>query len=95
MTTPDPGSSRRVADSAVRAAPLRPLPEITDPHELVIEFLDYGPDDLGRRHFFAYWLDNNVGPACDQVGVRGQVFFTRADQFVDRNLLFSKKVRYL
>ncbi|MET9265281.1 hypothetical protein [Amycolatopsis sp. NPDC004079] len=60
-----------------------PIPDIRDPHEVVLEFLDGGPDDFGRRRFFAFWLDDNVGPSCDQVGVRGQIFFTDPDRFAD------------
>ena len=59
------------------------LPTITDPNLFLVEFAS-GPDSLGRRAFFAYWLDSNVGPHCAQVGTRGQVFHTWPDTFVKR-----------
>ena len=63
---------------------MKATPEITDPEETVIEFADAGPDSLGRRHFFAYWLDDNIGPSCDQHGVRGQVFFVDVAAYLVR-----------
>ena len=45
------------------------LPTITDPDVFLVEFTS-GPDSMGRRQFFAYWLDNNVGPRLDETGTR-------------------------
>lgn len=74
---------------------MKTLPEITDPNETVIEFTDTGPDSLGRRSFFAYWLDNNVGPACNEHGVRGQAFFTEIDAFLARVARRGRSARIL
>jgi len=74
---------------------MRSTPEITDDNETVIEFTDAGPDTLGRRQFFAYWLDDNIGPSCDQHGVRGQVFYTNPDEFAARVAAKGRTVRYL
>lgn len=69
------------------------LPLITDPNETVIEFRDDGPDSLGRRQFFAYWHDHNVGPACNEHGVRGQAFYTDPDEFAERQRARGRSIR--
>jgi hypothetical protein len=56
-------------------------PSITDENETVIEFHDKGPDKFGRRRFSAYWLADNIGPRCDEYGVRGQAFFADPGEF--------------
>ncbi|WP_158070601.1 hypothetical protein, partial [Mycobacterium sp. NS-7484] len=40
--------------------------EFRHPRECLIRYLDHEPDQLGRRQFVGYWLDNNR--------VRGQVW---------------------
>ena len=59
------------------------VPVITDPSLFLIEFT--GPaDEQGRRQFFAYWLADNIGPALNETGTRGQVFHARPDPFIKR-----------
>lgn len=70
-------------------------PVITDENETVIQCNDKGPDGLGRRQFSAYWLADNTGPSCDQVGVRGQAFFANVDEFVARHRARGRTVRVL
>ena len=70
-------------------------PVITDETETVIEIQDQRSDSLGRRRFVAYWLADNVGPACDERGVRGQEFHTNVDQFVARKQQRGRTVRFL
>lgn len=74
---------------------MRSVPEITDENETVIEFLDNRADDLGRRRFTAYWLTDNIGPGCDQHGVRGQVFYAGPEEFAARVAARDGTVRYL
>lgn len=33
-------------------------------------------DNLGRCRFITRWPADNIGPHCDETGLRGQVFFT-------------------
>jgi hypothetical protein len=71
------------------------LPDVGE-GEFVIEFYDSGgPDELSRRRFFAYWLADNAGPACDEHGVRGQVFFTDPAEFARDAHQRGYAVRYL
>ena len=72
----------------------RTLPTITDPNVFLVEFT--GPEDeQGRRQFFAYWLDNNVGPALNETGTRGQVFHTWLDTFIERAEQRAMRVEFL
>lgn len=84
---------RTVRELRACVATLRGLVAITDPSETVIEFSDSAPDSLGRRRFTAYWLAGNVGSACDQSGVRSQVFFTDVEAFTDRQARRGRIVR--
>ena len=68
-------------------------PVITDENEMVVEFYGDGPDSFNRRNFFAFWLDNNIGYRCNEHGVRGQAFFTDADEFIARNQTRGRTVR--
>jgi hypothetical protein len=74
--------------------PQRALPTITDPNEVVIEFLDDAADDFRRRRFLAYWLADNVGPARNERGTRGQIFVTYPDQFIKGHQARGHTVRY-
>lgn len=61
------------------------LDEFREPGETLIRFEDDGPDRQGRRTFFAFWEDHNVGPRMDEHGVRGQIFVTDPERFVARH----------
>lgn len=51
----------------------------------VVEIIELGPvDKLGRAQFVAAWEANNVGPACNEVGTRYQVFFMDVAEFIER-----------
>lgn len=63
------------------------------PGEVVVEFHDEGPDGCGRRSFSASWLADNVGPRCDEDGVRSQEFSTDIDRFVARQVREGRTVR--
>lgn len=68
-------------------------PTITDENEMVIEFHDTKSDNLGRRRFTAYWLADNIGPGCDEHGVRGQEFSTDIAAFLARQQRRGRTVR--
>ncbi|HYQ69051.1 hypothetical protein [Actinophytocola sp.] len=70
----------------------RGIPTITDPDLILVRFDDEKPDDFGRRQFMAYWLDNNVGPRCDEIGTRGQVFHSEIAKWLDRETRRGKTV---
>jgi len=89
-TTPD-GTPNRRHPSRTRPAAMT-IPDITDPNEIVIVYTS-DTDDLGRRQFFAFWLDNNIGAGCDQHGVRGQVFYTEPATFIARDRAAGHTIR--
>jgi hypothetical protein len=62
-----------------RSAP--PVPTITDRNVIVVHIVTRR-DDLGRARFYAFWLDDNIGPGCNETGTRGQVSHTNVDQWV-------------
>ncbi|GAB5004652.1 hypothetical protein MAHJHV63_51430 [Mycobacterium avium subsp. hominissuis] len=63
--------------------------------EVLISFQDLGPDEFGRRKFFAFWIDDNVGPHLNEHGVRGQVFFTCPAEFITRQQTLGGTVRII
>jgi hypothetical protein len=48
------------------------LPQPAD-DEVILEVTSK-PDNFGRQHFSAFWMADNVGPSCNERGVRGQNF---------------------
>jgi hypothetical protein len=49
--------------------------------------------DRSRRHFAAYWLDNNLGLRLNQFGVRGQSYFTDWADFAERHTRQGKAIQ--
>jgi hypothetical protein len=65
---------------------------ITDYYEIVVRY-ESGPDKLGRRHFTAFWLDDNIGYACNEHGVRVQCFHADPTEFVTRAKQRGRRIR--
>lgn len=68
-------------------------PVITERDVLVIEYRDHGPDSQGRRSFVAYWLAEDIGPSCDETGVRGQAFRAVPGEFIAEAMSQGREVR--
>lgn len=62
--------------------------------EVIIEIMS-SPDSMGRQMFRAYWRADNIGPTCNQRGVRGQVFHTPVDHFTAREQRRGQRVTIL
>lgn len=56
-------------------------PEFRSDDETLIQFLDDGPDEMGRRMFVAHWLNPEHWSGKP---LRGQVFHTNVQAFMDR-----------
>lgn len=41
-------------------------------------------DGMGRQRFTMFWPANNIGPHCNETGVRGQCFHAVISEHVDR-----------
>ncbi|AMQ66982.1 hypothetical protein SEA_BIPPER_47 [Mycobacterium phage Bipper] len=61
--------------------------------EVLVQYTDDGPDSVGLRSFFAYWLAGNIGPRKDQYGVHGQVFVVPPATFAARQAILGGTVR--
>lgn len=69
----------------------RDVPVITDRNVIMVE-LRGKSDEQGRIQFFAFWLDDNVGPHLDETGTRGQVFRTNVAQWIAQQ---GKRVEFI
>lgn len=69
--------------------------EFTSAAEVLIGFRDTRADDLGNRQFLAFWIADDVGPTCNEHGVRGQAYRTNPDHFTDRERSRGRTVRVI
>lgn len=59
---------------------------------LYVTIIDKVPDKNGRQHFDLEWMDNNIGPNLNEIGLRGQCFFGILKTHIDRAKAQGKKV---
>jgi hypothetical protein len=48
-----------------------------------IEFIDDGPDDMGRRTFFLYWKTDYT-PSIPKPHIRAQIFHAKPEDVLNR-----------
>lgn len=71
-----------------RIAPHLDIADFTAPDEVIVQFLDEGPNGEGYRCFFANWIADDIGYYGNGHGVRSQIFHTDPVKFAARRALF-------
>lgn len=89
------GMTINAADRTSGRARVPAIADFRHDGEVLLSFQDLGPDQFGRRTFFAFWIDDNVGPHLNEHGVRGQVFVTCPAEFIARQETLGGAVRII
>jgi hypothetical protein len=48
-----------------------------------ITLINKEPDERGNQRFFCQWKTNNIGISCNEVGLRGQIYFGNLTRHID------------